>query len=377
MNVEEKISKMENCRGKNHDLKQFRRWIDESLPEHKNLKKIQVAGTNGKGSTSIWIRDLLMKQGYKVGVFTSPHLISHTERIRINEQCISLKEWEKIYDQYCDLFDTYSMTMFEMDLWMSVAYFIDQKVDYCIIEAGMGGRLDATTSLDYLVTLITNIGLDHTEYLGDTLEKIAYEKAGIFKTGVPALTTESNLGCRNVLKQVANEVGCPLSCIDVQEGMFQMKPPYYQLSNLTLALETLKILDIQYTHEQIQSVIDHFVWDGRFMVLRKDPLILLDGAHNPHGINALVESLKDFKGKIYFSVLKEKDATHMIELLKKVSTDITLVEISSYRLYPLKELGYPIITIPQLMEELKTTTSSSLLCGSIYFVGEVLQNMQD
>lgn len=376
MNVEEKIKKMENCRGKNHDLKEFRQWIDLCLPEHKDLKKIQVAGTNGKGSTSIWLRDLLMKKGYRVGVFTSPHLVSHTERIRINEQCIPLKEWERIYDTYSNLFDAHTMTMFEMDLWMAIAYFIEQKVDYCIIEAGMGGRLDATTSLDYLVTIITNIGLDHTEYLGDTLEKIAYEKAGIFKTGVPALTTETNLGCRNVLKQVADEVGSPISFVEVKkENPFQMKPPYYQISNLALALETLKTLGLTYTNVEIQSVIDHFVWDGRFMIIRKDPLVLLDGAHNPHGIKALVQSLPDFKGKIYFSVLKEKDAQHMIELLKTISTDITLVEISSYRLYPLKQLGYPIITIPQLMEELKTTTSPSLLCGSIYFVGEILENM--
>ncbi len=374
MIVEEKIKKMENCRGKNHDLKEFRKWIDSALPEHKNLNKIQVAGTNGKGSTSIWLRDLLMKKGYRVGVFTSPHLVSHTERIRVNNECISLENWEKMYDSYSELFDHYSMTMFEMDLWMSIAYFIEQKVDYCIIEAGMGGRLDATTSLYYLATLITNIGLDHTEYLGDTLEKIAYEKAGIFKKDIPSLTTESDEGCRQVLKKVADEVGSPITLIDVQK--IKTNLPHYQISNLTLAIETLKTLGIQYTQNEIQDVMDHFSWDGRFMTIRKEPLILLDGAHNPHGIKALVQSLTDFKGKIYFSVLKEKDAQQMIELLKTVSSDITLVEISSYRLYPLKQLGYPIITIPQLLEELKNTKCDSLLCGSIYFVGEVLENMR-
>lgn len=374
MIVEEKIKKMENCRGKNHDLKEFRKWIDSALPEHKNLNKIQVAGTNGKGSTSIWLRDLLMEKGYRVGVFTSPHLVSHSERIRVNNECISLENWERMYDTYSELFDHYSMTMFEMDLWMSIAYFLEQKVDYCIIEAGMGGRFDATTSLDYLATLVTNIGLDHTEYLGDTLEKIAYEKAGIFKKGIPSLTTENDKGCRQVLKKVADEVGSPITFIDVQE--IKTNLPHYQISNLTLAIETLKTLGIQYTQNEIQDVMNHFSWDGRFMMIRKEPLILLDGAHNPHGIKALVQSLSDFKGKIYFSVLKEKDAKQMIELLKTVSSDITLVEISSYRLYPLKQLGYPIITIPQLLEELKNTKCDSLLCGSIYFVGEVLENMR-
>ena len=383
MNVQEKINKMENCRGKNHDLREFRGWLTESLPAHMSLKKIQVAGTNGKGSTSIWLRDLLMKKGYRVGVFTSPHLVSHTERIRINCECISLEHWEKIYDTYASVFELHSMTMFEMDLWMAIAYFIEQKVDYCIIEAGMGGRLDATTSLDYLATLITNVGLDHTEYLGDTLERIAYEKSGVFKPETPALTTENNKDCQKVMELVADYMKAPLCFVDVQEsekiyydGMeLKMKPPYYQAKNLGLALKTLNVLGVHFTCEQVQSVIDHFSWTGRFMELRKDPLILLDGAHNPHGIEALVHSLSDFEGKIYFSVLKEKDATQMIELLKTISTDITLVEISSYRLYPLKELGYPIITIPELMKELKETSSSSLLCGSLYFVGEVLENM--
>ena len=99
MNVQEKINKMENCRGKNHDLLEFRQWLTDAMPNHTALKKIQVAGTNGKGSTSIWLRDLLMKKGYKVGVFTSPHLIHHTERIRVNDTCITLADWERINDQ--------------------------------------------------------------------------------------------------------------------------------------------------------------------------------------------------------------------------------------------------------------------------------------
>lgn len=385
MNVEEKIKKMENCRGKNHDLLEFRGWLSESLPEHVLLKKIQVAGTNGKGSTSIWLRDLLMKKGYKVGVFTSPHLIHHTERIRVNHTCISLQDWQRIYDQYEDIFDSHHMTMFEMDLWMSIAYFIEQKVDYCIIEAGMGGRLDATTALDYKACLITNVGLDHTEYLGDTVEQIAYEKSGIFKPGTYALTTESKPECQKVMELVADYMKTPLCFVDCQEtdvlrwnGMtFHLSPPLYQAKNLALALETLSALNIWLEENEIQDVIDHFHWDGRFMQLRKDPLILLDGAHNVHGISALIHSLPNFKGKIYFSVLKEKDAVHMLELLKTVSLDITLVEISSSRLYPLKQLGYPIISVDELIKQLYHTNTDCLLCGSLYFVGEVLEKWKE
>ena len=381
MNVQEKINKMENCRGKNHDLLEFRQWLTDAMPSHIALKKIQVAGTNGKGSTSIWLRDLLMKKGYKVGVFTSPHLIHHTERIRVNDICITLADWERIYDQYEELFSLHKMTMFEMDLWMSLAYFIEQKVDYCIIEAGMGGRLDATTALDYKACLITNVGLDHTEYLGDTFEQIAYEKSGVFKPNVPALTTEDKPECQKVMELVADYMKTPLCFVDCQEtdvlrwnGMtFHLKPPLYQAKNLSLALETLNVLGIWLEENEIQEVIDHFQWAGRFMILRKDPLVLLDGAHNVHGITALTHSLKDFKGKIYFSVLKEKDAPHMIELLQTISKDITLVEISSARLYPLEKLGYPIITVDELISRLKDTKEGSLLCGSLYYVGEVLE----
>ena len=322
-----------------------------------------------------------MKKGYRVGVFTSPHLIHHTERIRVNDTCISLADWERIYDQYEELFSLHKMTMFEMDLWMSLAYFIEQQVDYCIIEAGMGGRLDATTALDYQACLITNVGLDHTEYLGNTFEQIAYEKSGIFKPNVPALTTEDKPECQKVMELVADYMNTPLCFIDCQEtdvlrwnGMtLHLNPPLYQAKNLSLALETLNVLGIWLEENEIQEVIDHFQWAGRFMVLRKAPLVLLDGAHNVHGITALIHALYNFHGKIYFSVLKEKDAPHMIELLQTISKDITLVEISSARLYPLKKLGYPIITVDELISILLDTKEDSLLCGSLYYVGEVLE----
>lgn len=381
MNVVEKINKMENCRGRNHDLHLFREWLDMYLPDHVKLKKIQIAGTNGKGSTSIWLRDLLCCKNLHVGVFTSPHLVSHTERIRIDDTLISLEDWERIYDQYVELFESKQMTMFEMDLWMAIAYFIEKKVDYCIMEAGMGGRLDATTALDYDACLITNVGMDHTEYLGDSFEKIAYEKAGIFKSGVLALTSEEKVECQKVIQDVADGLGVDLKILDCKETEIlhlhdmdiHMCKPYYQAKNLKLALETLYALGYSFLESEIQSIVDHFQWSGRFMTLRKDPMILIDGAHNLHGIQALVHSLQDFKGNIYFSVLKEKDALDMIECLKSVSENITLVHFESDRLYPLETLGYRVIMMDELMDILKNTSVDSVLCGSLYFVGDVLE----
>ena len=379
MNVQDKITKMESARGKNHPLAQFRKWLDEDLPAHTSLKKIQVGGTNGKGSTCQWMRSILQKEGYRVGMFTSPHLISHTERIRINEECISLTDWQRIYDQYVDLFESRHMTMFEMDLWMAIAYFIEQKVDYALIEVGMGGRLDATTSLDYLATLITNVGKDHTEFLGETLEQIAFEKAGIFQVNALAYTSE--ISCFSILNQEAKKKGIFLREAQYDLSRLDMsRLALYQRENLQLALSTLEglnLLDVRV----IQDVIDTFGWDGRFMKVHSNPDVIVDGAHNVPGIQALVQSACGFQGHIYFSVLKEKQAHLMIDLLKTLKCTITLVHFDSYRLYPLSELEeeyhLPVIDFEELMMVLKAPEEDCLVCGSLYFVGDVLKNLQD
>lgn len=387
MNVQDKIKKIESVRGKNHDLVLFRQWLDEYLPEHKRLNKIQVAGTNGKGSTCRWLSMFLNNAGFSTGMFTSPHLISHMERIQVNQQNIPLDDFERIYDAYADLFEEKQMTMFEMDLWISLAYFIEKQVNVAIIEVGLGGRLDATTALDYNATLITNIGLDHQEYLGDSLEQIAFEKSGVFKSNAIALTTEENPTCQKVMELVADYMNVMLGFVSLagvreeQDGYrfeynghtYVMDQCKYQINNMILALETLYVLGYPIEHEHIEKTLKEFSWAGRFTKLQDDPLIIVDGAHNVPGIKALVESLKCFNGHIYFSVLKEKDAMEMIEELKKLTSNITLVDFETDRLYPLEQLGLPIIKFGTLVDIIKTTQENLLLCGSLYFVGDVLK----
>ncbi len=384
MRVIDKIEKMENKRGRNHDLALFRSWLDEKIPDYKNLKNIQIAGTNGKGSTSQWLMMFLSENGRKVGVFTSPHLISHTERIRINQENISLADWERIYDTYCDFFDEKEMTMFEIDLWMAIVYFLEQKVDYCVFEVGMGGQRDATTSLDYLVTAITNIGLDHQEYLGNTVEEIAQTKAGIFKPNVPALTSEKNPSCIAVMKEVAKQVGTTLGVVSSQlvekedlyfvwkENEYKFSQAKYQADNLALALNIVELLKEPIF--SVEETMKNFLWEGRCMILQDNPKRIVDGAHNPHGIQALVDSLSNFRGKIFFSVLKEKDAREMLKMLESLRSPITLVRFDSYRLYPLEELGYPIIDMEEMFTILEKEEADCLLCGSLYFVGDVLKH---
>lgn len=387
MNVQDKIKKIENKRGKNHDLVLFREWLDKYLPEHRSLKKIQVAGTNGKGSTCKWLTMFLHSEGYKSGMFTSPHLISHMERIQVDSKNISLEDWERIYDTWSALFEEKQFTMFEIDLWMAIVYFIEQNVDVAIIEAGLGGRLDATTSLDYMATLITNVGLDHQEFLGDTLEQIAYEKSGIFKPDAIALTTEKNVSCQKVMELVADYLNVMLGFVSLSDitktktgykivynGVdYFVKVPEYQIDNMILALETLFVLGYSIGSEHIQKTMNDFSWLGRFSVLREEPYVLLDGAHNVPGIKALVNALHTFDGIIYFSVLKEKDASKMIAELRKLTDKIVLVRFDTDRLYPLEHLGLPVIEFNELETIIKNTKENILLCGSLYFVGDVLK----
>lgn len=385
MQLEEKINYIETKIGENHDLLEFRSWLNTYLPAHQQLKKIQVGGTNGKGSTVAWMNQLLTKAGKKVGSFTSPHLLHHFERIRIGSQYISARDWERIYDQYASFFEEKNFTMFEIDLWMALAYFIEQEVDIALIEVGLGGRLDATTALDYQLLLITNVGMEHTELLGDSIEQITFEKAGIFKPGVIALTSETKENSQKVMEQVAGVIQTMLGFVSMpykekdgkiefvwHDYSYTMKPPKYQLSNLALALEGLNQLGYYLKAEWIQEVIDSFEWEGRFMKLQEDPLILIDGAHNLDGITALVESLSSWSGSIYFSVLKDKDAIKMLELLSSYHCPITLVKMEKERAYPLEELGYPIIDEDELFERLHASEEDCLLCGSLYFVGDIL-----
>lgn len=391
MQIQDKIKKMESVRGRNHDLVLFRQWLDEYLPEHKRLHKIQVAGTNGKGSTCKWLSMFLNNAGFTTGMFTSPHLMSHMERIQIDQKDIPHTEWERIYDTWSAFFEEKSMTMFEMDLWMALVYFIENRVNVAIIEVGMGGRLDATTALDYNATLITNIGLDHTEYLGDTKEQIAFEKSGIFKPSSIALTTEEDPACQKVMELVADYIDAMLGFVSlpgvqkVKEGYrfeynahtYTVSLPRYQLDNMVLALETLYVLGYPIEHAHILKALNDFSWEGRFMLIKRDPMIIVDGAHNVLGIQALVSSLSGFKGQIYFSGLKEKDVKNMLVELEKLSCPITLVEFDCDRLYDLSSLEYPVISLDQLETIIKTTQEDSLICGSLYFVGDVLKRIRD
>ena len=335
-----------------------------------NLKNIiHVAGTNGKGSTTVFMRDLLMKQGYHVGTFTSPYIINHNERISVDGKPISDEDLLRIINQLYKMIEVEQLSMFEIDVCIMLVYFSRLQLDYHIIECGIGGLYDKTNVLDCEVAVITNIGMDHQEYLGDTLEQIAYEKSGIFKPEAIALTTEKDPSCQKVMELVANYLNVMLGFVSLSDVEKTSKGykiiyngvayiadiPEYQIDNMILALETLFVLGYSISAEHIQKTMDTFSWTGRFTILRKDPLIIVDGAHNVPGIKALTYALGSFDGTIYFSVLKEKDAIDMIRELKKLNDKIVLVDFETDRLYPLEKLGLPIIAFDELASIIKNT----------------------
>lgn len=344
---------------------------------------IHIAGTNGKGSVCAWLSSLFEVKGKRVALFSSPHLVSHLERYRINGENMPLSDWQRLYQKYRDVIEGNDMTMFELDLFLAMAWFSEQEPDVILMETGMGGRRDATTALSYDADVITNIGLDHTAFLGNTIEEIAYEKAGILEAGVPAATGLMEPSAFEVIQKEAERKNVPLFPSEnalepeAEQLMEEKGLPDYQKENLNTALAVFRALGIAVQEVEVLEAIKRFEWKGRFEVLRRDPLLVADGAHNLHGISALADSI--FPGEFdicYFSVLADKQGEKMIQKLQEKIRKIVLVTFDSYRLADVEEiaarLGLELVSFEKMMDSLHETEKKALLCGSLYFVGDVL-----
>lgn len=369
---------MESCKGQNHSQE----WLKEHLPKSKGMRSIQIAGTNGKGSVVMWMEAMLEKAGYSSGVFTSPHLVEHTERIRLNKTPILWKEWEEIFDKYEDFFHEQNLTMFEMDLWMALDYFRKTRPDFLLMETGLGGSRDAVTAMDHEMAIITHIGMDHMALLGDSLEQIAHEKAGVIQKGRVILCAEPKEELKQIFREKAEQEGCSIFFVKEELPDKLIWPealPDYQKINFCTALQAVRKLGIELDEKQLQEVLDHFSFNGRFQKLRDDPLLLLDGAHNEDGILAVCKEVKRRNlHKVFFSVLADKQADKMIDDLRKAGADITLVSFESQRLADLHALkdkyDLELIDETELMERLRELEEPALICGSLYFAAHVLSH---
>ena len=295
-----------------------------------HIKTIHVAGTNGKGSTSHLLAAILQEAGYKVGLYTSPHLKDFRERIKVNGDDISETFVCEFMNKHRSFFEQNQLSFFEMTVGLAFDYFSKQKVDIAIIEVGMGGRLDSTNVITPLVSVITNIGFDHTQFLGNTLELIAGEKAGIIKHTIPIVIGEYTTETKKVfLDKAAKENASIYFASDViTETYPSVLIGDYQVHNKKTVIQTIKVLqevsDFKITEQNIrkgfQNVIQLTHLQGRWQVVQDNPKVICDTAHNKDGLKIVLKQLQKerfSKLHIVLGVVNDKDLTEILPLFPK------------------------------------------------------------
>jgi dihydrofolate synthase / folylpolyglutamate synthase len=363
-----------------------RHLLKESLayPAH-GVKVVHVAGTNGKGSTCAMTDSVARACGYRCGLFTSPHLIDFRERIRVSGEEIPEHECATMLTElrtHCERMDTHP-TFFEITLVLAMRWFRIRECEIIILETGMGGRLDATTAVPADVCVITPIGLDHMQYLGDSLEEIAVEKAGIFVTGKPAISAPQDPAVRQVLEKEANERRSPLEFIAEPLAGYPMAlPGEHQKWNAALAVTALHRLGIPLRSDSVAYGLSEVNWPGRFETIR--PRIILDGAHNPHAAEILAATWRsNFPGQkaaLVFSAVAGKDLAGILQILAPLSAAIFFCPVDTPRAMPVGEL--PAFLPPDAPPHEVFTRFEDALCaaeahecpvliaGSLFLVGE-------
>lgn len=388
---------------------------------HLKLKVIHIGGTNGKGSTIAFLKNLLEKMGLRVGVFSSPYLIHYTDQIAINGESIPEARLESLMADYRSLLEgeyaqaLQGTTEFEIITAIAYDYFASEQVDVAIMEVGMGGLLDSTNVCQPILTGITTIGLDHVVLLGDSLEAIAEQKAGIIKQGVPLVTGRIVPEALAVIDQIAKakqatriaygdayQVSHYESIVTgevfgytsaVRQGRFQTGLlGLHQIENAGMAL-TLLDAYCQETGRKLASndivaqALEETSWPGRLEIVSREPLMILDGAHNPHAIKALIATLKerfaDYQKEILFTCIKTKALEDMLDLLETLpDTKITLTHFEDSRatdekvlkeLADSRNLNYQDWQefLDQKLSENEEKKTVRIITGSLYFLAQV------
>lgn len=298
-------------------------------PQEK-FKCIHIAGTNGKGSVSNMLSAIFQAHGFKTGLYTSPHLKDFRERIRVNGEMISEQFVIEFTEKIIPHLDSIQPSFFEITVAMCFDYFASQGIEYAIIETGLGGRLDSTNIINPILSVITNIGMDHSDLLGDTLQKIAFEKAGIIKNQIPVVIGESSNETDAVFEEKAQSCNSTIYFADRNVRFYNteietdLKGIYQEKNSVTVlqAIEVLKSMEFSFNDytvaKALQNVrgLTHF--RGRWEILNQKPLTIADTGHNAHGLNLVIQQLKKEKYNhlhIVFGMVKDKDRKPVIELL--------------------------------------------------------------
>jgi dihydrofolate synthase/folylpolyglutamate synthase len=375
-----------------------------------SYKTILIAGTNGKGSTAAMTASILQQAGYKTGLYTSPHLIDVQERIAINGEKISAKDFHQIIAAVRNEINQ-PVTYFEVLTAAAFLYFQRRKIDVAVLEVGLGGRLDATNVCRPLVSIITNIALDHTAYLGNTLAAIAREKAGIIKRNGICITAAKQKKVLAQLEEICRRrkaklyrLGEDIKIERQTDGSFIYRGIYGNINNLSvplrgahqsdnaaLALAATEIAaknGFSISAAAINKGLKKTHWEARLEILHNEPLFVVDGAHNPAGMNVLCRALKnDFSYRrliLIFSALADKDYRRMLRKIAPLADKIIFTQLQSQRAVPVEEIyeyakkiGYAAITTNNAAESiqcaLKIAGRKDLVCaaGSLYLAGEI------
>ncbi|MFR9165843.1 MAG: bifunctional folylpolyglutamate synthase/dihydrofolate synthase [Dysgonomonas sp.] len=335
--------------------------LDDYLDHpHKKYKTIHIAGTNGKGSTSHLLAAILQSAGYKVGLYTSPHLIDFRERIRVDGEKISENYVVDFVQKHRSFFEPIYPSFFELTMMMAFRYFADMNVDVAVIEVGLGGRLDSTNIITPELSVITNISFDHTQFLGNTLVKIAGEKAGIIKPNIPVVIGEANDETRKVFEDKADDVGAPVCFAEdadwimassQKDGFLELKTKnipvlkseltgIYQIKNAATVLNAVEILSrsgFSISNDAIKqgfaNVSELTGLMGRWQILQDKPKVICDTGHNVAGIRYVVDQLQNESFEhlhFIFGAVNDKDISNILSILpqKNVSYYFTQADIS-------------------------------------------------
>jgi len=404
------------ARGEIYKLERMDRALELIGNPHRKLRAIHIAGTKGKGSVAAMLDSVLRAARVKVGLYTKPHLVNLSERTRIDGVEISaarlleyIERLRMIYDR-ADL----ALTFFEFTVALMFLYFADEKVDLAVIETGLGGRLDSTNVVAPILSVITPIGFDHMEYLGYTIPKIAAEKGGIIKNDVPVVIGARDQEARATLLAIAGQRRSAVRLIDRDFSLVSHAPAHridyqglglklndvelalagpFQHENSAIAIAAVEALRAQGYHideDQIRAGLRDLYWPGRFDIVSRRPLVILDCAHNEMSVTALLETLAvelgaDVKPRLVFGCLADKEWQRMAAMLAPRVRDVTLTRVKPKRPLdpenlvpefarhvPARVIREPLEAVARVMEGIGAD-DVALVTGSVYLIGEVYQ----
>lgn len=372
-----------------------------------DVPSIHIAGTNGKGTTGTILNNIYINHGYKVGYYRSPYFKTPLEVISINNKSITLDEFGSIVKQYQKEIKKYDLSSFEVETFVALTWFKNQGCDICVIECGMGGENDATNIFTPILSIITSIGLEHTEYLGSSISEIAFNKAGIIKDNIPCLVGKLDEEALNAIALKASRTNS--NVIQMQESLnetykdngfeFDFKPyeklfinsiGLFSIQDACIALSCIDLLKDSFIVDEkdIRKGLKEFHLFGRMNILNNNPLTIVDGAHNPHGISALKDSIEKINVNnkpvhIIFATFKDKNLSSMLTELSFISNDVTLTTFpherarskEEYFLY-LDEYKFEEDPIKLLKDKIDEFNDDIIVvCGSLAFAYYVLDKL--